>query len=163
MIAINRLLLSVEEFKDLDILILLDFTYQSYGDRFSEKSQHSQIIEFYKPRLKHVFANTQKFEHKVSLDMIDACLAKHIRPQLLAHTLSDLAKLKSINSVAYKCLVDTAVRVGRLSDTSVSGDVKSSLFESDLESVVLSLYSSLQSSPSIPYFVELATVLETYF
>lgn len=163
MIAITRICLSHPELVDLDIVNLLDLSYQSYPSPIQNKAKLNEIIAFYKPRLKHVFLDSHKFESPISPDMVDACMEVSLNPARIYNVLTQLSQLKAQNSESYKQLVDTAVRVGRLNETPVHKEINTSLFQAKIEGDVYTQLSSLESSPKVNDLSTLSLSLESYF
>ncbi len=163
MIAITRICLSHPELKQLNILNLLDLSYKSYPVPIQNKANIEAILNFYKPRLKHVFLESNKFTHPISPDLVDACMDASLNPSKLYQVLDQLSTLKATKATDYKQLVDTAVRVGRLHDKSVHNEVDTSLFQLDIERSTWDALSSLQSSPSCQDLATFSSHLEQYF
>jgi len=143
-------------FLDLDLHALIDESYSLFGE-FKYKEQ---LVTFIKSRLKAFVLETQLVSRD-DYDLVDATLEVHFfKPHLLFQHITSLRRLREQSG--FKQVVETAIRIKRLSQSVQDLHFDSSLFQQDEEAQAFKVFESVKNE-DFPNLLVLSEPFSTYF
>lgn len=162
MLAVAKLLIANNLNIDLNSAITLAYdilALQFPDERFKEAAQRSDLNAMFEGRIRQSFIDTG-----IPHDIADS--VKHFvlsECSSAKQTADQLHQLRNENSDGLKRLVETAVRVKRLSENAQGGVVNAALLAAGIEQDAHNAHNKVSASPNIAALVTLSDTLHAYF
>jgi glycyl-tRNA synthetase beta chain len=141
----------------LNFETLFDVAYTTLN---KGKQNEDKLDEFFTIRLKTFIEENAAVSYDIAESVVE--IAKTNLTSAI-HTAKTLSEMKTQQPNEYKTLIETAVRVKRLSKKATNSSVNTALFQKDIEAKAFDAFTSIKDSFSAQNTSELNTVLTTYF